>query len=264
MKRFFHMIFPLLSAALLVTGCKSQFEALLASGDVDAKYDAAWKFYNTAKYKKAAQMFESLSMLTSGTEKDDTVRFYWALSNYNYKDYVTADANFGSFIELYPSSPFSPEARFLKIDCMYRSTYRYELDQAPTNAAIMAISEYILDYPTAERVSVCRQMLQDLTKRLNTKEFEAAKLYYKMEDYIASKTAFKNILKDNSNTTYREDVLYYIAMSAYKYAYLSVPAKQKERYMEFMDEYLNFVSEVPDSKYRKELDNLHEKAQKFI
>lgn len=263
MKKIFHII-VVLFVVLFASGCKSQFEALLSSGDVDAKYEAAWKLYNTAKYKKAAQMFESLSMLTSGTEKDDTVRFYWALSNYNYQDYVTADANFSSFIELYPSSPFSPEARFLKIDCMYRSTYRYELDQTPTNAAIMAISEYILDYPTAERVAVCRQMLQELTNRLNTKEFEAAKLYYKMEDYIAAKTAFKNILKDNSNTTYREDVLYYIAMSAYKYAYNSVPAKQKERYMEFVDEYLNFVSEAPDSKYRKELDNLHDKVQKLI
>ena len=53
-------------------------------------------------------------------------------------------------------------------------------------------------------------------------------------------------------------------MSSYKYAYLSVPAKQKERYMEFVDDYYNFVGELPDSQYRKELDVVYAKAQKAL
>lgn len=252
------------AAAVLLPGCKTQYEALLGSNDVEAKYDMAWKLYNAGKYKKSASMFESLSMLTSGTERDDTVRYYWALSNYKYSDFITADANFTSFIEMYPRSPFSSEARFLKLDCMFRNTYRWELDQKPTNMAIYAITEYMMDYPDSERIPVCQEMLNDLRMRLDTKEFEAARLYYKMEDYVAAKTSLKNILKDNSENYHREEVLYYIAMSAYKYASLSVPAKQKERYMEFMDEYFNFVEEMPESKFRKELDDLYATAQKLL
>lgn len=249
---------------LSVFSCKTQYEMLLSSSDEDAKYEAAWQLYNDGKYRKAAAMFESLSLLTSGTARDDTVRYYWALSNYKYEDYVTAEANFTSYLDSYPRSEFSSEARFLKLDCMYRSTYRYELDQNPTRMAIMSISEYISEYPRSERIMTCRQMLDDLNCRLDTKEFEAARLYYKMEDYIAARTSFKNILKDNADNLYREQILYYIAKSAYKYAYLSVPAKQKERYMEFEDEYLNFIGELPDSKYRKDLDVLYDRCQKFL
>ena len=50
-------------------------------------------------------------------------------------------------------------------------------------------------------------------------------------------------------------------MSSYKYAEMSVRAKQKERYLVFMDDYLNFIGEYPDSPYRKELDRLYSKVK---
>ena len=42
-----------------------------------------------------------------------------------------------------------------------------------------------------------------------------------MEDYLASRIAFRNVLKDDAENMYREDILYYIAMSSYKYAHLT-------------------------------------------
>ena len=95
-------------------------------------------------------------------------------------------------------------------------------------------------------------------------EPETNRLYYRMEDYIASRVALKNVLKDNSENVYREDILYYIAMSSYKYAHLSVASKQKDRYLTFVDDYLNFIGELPDSPYRKELDVLYRRAQKAL
>jgi outer membrane protein assembly factor BamD len=251
-----------LVAVMASVSCKSQYEILLNSNDVDAKYDAAFQYFNEGKYSKAATLFESMAVMTNGTEKDDTVRYYWGLSNYKFKDYYTAETNFEKFIENYPRSPFASEARYLRIDCLYRQTLRYELDQAPTYKAMNAISEYILDYPTNTHMQECKDMLEELNARLDRKAYEAAKLYYRMEDYLASRVAFRNVLKDDSENIYREDILYYIAMSSYKYAQLSVPEKQRERYLTFVDDYLNFIGELPDSHYRKELDALYQKVQK--
>ena len=249
---------------MAICSCKSQYELLLNSNDVDAKYKAAFEYFNNKKYSKSASLFESLSVLTEGTEKDDTVKYYWGLSNYNGKDYYTAETNFEKFIEIYPRSPFASEARYLRLDCLYKQTLRYELDQTPTYKAMNAISEYIVDYPESERLASCRDMLTELGERLDRKAYEAAKLYYKMEDYLASRVAFRNVLKDDSENIFREDILYYIAMSSYKYALLSVPAKQKERYLVFIDDYLNFIGELPQSQYRKELDLVYRKAQKAL
>ncbi len=257
----------ILAVALIsvtVSACKSQYEALLNSNDADAKYEAAFQYFSDGKYSKSAALFESLSVLTNGTERDDTVRYYWGLSNYRFRDYYTAETNFASFIENYPRSPFAPEARFLRLDCLYRSTYRYELDQAPTYKAMRDISEYMLEYPNSTHYDVCQEMMTDLQSRLDTKAFEAARLYYHMEDYRASRVAFRNVLKDNAENIYREEILYYTAMSSYKYARLSVLGKQKERYLIFVDDYLNFIGEYPDSQYRKELDALYKRAQRAL
>ena len=237
---------------------------LLNSNDVESKYEAAFMYFNSGKYAKAASLFESLSILTDGTERDDTVKYYWGLSNYKAKDYYTADANFESFVESYPRSPFAQEARYLRLDCLFMQTLRYELDQTPTYKAISSISEYIVEFPSSSHIQTCRDMLVELNERLDRKAYESAKLYYKMEDYLAARVAFRNVLKDDSDNIYREDILYYIAISSYKYASLSIPEKQKERYLTFIDDYFNFVGELPDSHYRRELDVVYRKAQRAL
>ena len=257
-------LFVVLGAIIAMSSCKSQYELLLNSNDADAKYEAAFEYFNLNKYSKAASLFESLAVLTDGTERDDTVRYYWGLSNYKFKDYYTAETNFDQFIQSYPRSPFTSEARYLRLDCLYRQTLRYELDQSPTYKAINEISAYILEYPSNVHMQECRDMLVELNERLDKKAYEAAKLYYKMEDYLASRVAFKNVLKDDAENMYREDILYYIAMSSYKYAHQSVPEKQKERYLAFVDDYLNFIGEIPESQYRKELDSVYQRAQKAL
>ena len=200
-------LFVVLTAIVAMTSCKSQYEILLNSNDADAKYEAAFQYFNDRKFSKAASLFESLSVLTDGTERDDTVRYYWGLSNYRFKDYYTAETNFDQFITSYPRSPFTSEARYLRLDCLYRQTLRYELDQTPTYKAINAISEYILEFPSTTHMQECRDMLVELNDRLDKKAYESAKLYYKMEDYLASRVAFRNVLKEDAENIYREDIL---------------------------------------------------------
>ena len=250
-------------ALALVAACASKYETLLSSNDVDAKYAAAMEFFQNKKYQKAAQLFESMSVLTSGTARDDTVQYYWGLSNYRYKDYYTAESNFTRFLENFPQSPFSEDARFLRLDCMYRATYRYELDQAPTRTCLAAIAEYEREYPEGSPNGEALQaMKKDLLERLDRKAYESVKLYYKMEDYLAARVALRNVLKDNAENVYREEVLYYTALASYHYARLSVSAKQKERYLVFADDYLNFIGEYPESSYRRELDMIYKRVFK--
>lgn len=257
-------LFLTLAVVAGFVSCKSQYEILLTGNDVQAKYQAAFDYYDQGKYVKSAALFESLSVLTDGTARHDTVLYYWGLSNYMYRDFYTAETNFDKYIEHYPVGAFASDARFLRIDCLYRSTLRYELDQTPTYKAINAISEYILEYPENTHMQDCRDMLMILNDRLDLKAYESARLYYKMEDYLASGVALRNVLKDDSDNIYREDILYHIAMSSYKYASLSVPEKRKERYLIFVDDYYNIIGEMPDTRYRRELDHIYKRVQRAL
>ncbi len=254
----------LLMALLLLAGvsaCKSQYDKILESSDVDAKYKAAFEYFNGGKYTRAAQLFESLTLLTNGTERHDTVMYYLGLSNYSNKDYYTAETNFQQYLTYFPQSTFSEMAEFLRIDCLYRATLRYELDQTPTYTCITAMGEYLREHPEGANSDIIRHRMQELSDRLDRKAYENAKIYYTLEDYLAARVALRNVLKDNAENIYREEILYYTAMSSYKYAKMSVVEKQKERYLTFQDDYLNFVGEYPESSHRKELDSLYNKVK---
>jgi len=252
------------AAALSLSSCKTVYDTILQGNDSELKYKTAFEYFNAGKYQKAAALFESLSSLSEGTARDDTVKYYWGLSNYRFKDYFTAETNFTTFIATFPQSPFTEEATFLRIDCLYRQSNRYELDQSPTNSALAAIGSYLTEYPDTPRAEVCLNMIEELADRLDRKAYESARLYYKMEDYLAARVALKNVLKDDAENRYREDIMYYAAMASYKYAYNSVPEKQKERYMVFADDYFSFIGEFADSEYRHELDVMYKRSQNAL
>ncbi len=249
---------------VLSVSCKSQFELLLDSNDIPAKYEAAFAFFEAGKYSKAASLFDNLKIAVRGTAQDDTVNFYSAYSYFLYRDIPSAQQGFESFTSTFPRSPFYGESRYLYVECLYDGTYRYELDQTPTYAALRAMNQYSRDFPNSEYMPKVEEMMDNLNDRLERKEYESAKLYYTIEDFKSAHYALKLVLKENAENRYREDIMYYTVMSAYKYASNSIEKKQRERYMVFSDDYFTFVSEFPDSEYRKELDGLAAKVQKIL
>lgn len=256
----------LVAVALLVcaVACKTPYALMLESNDFDGKYKMAMELFESKRYGRAADMFESLSAISRGTPQDDTIQFYWGLSNYRYSDFVSAEGNFDQFINTFPLSPFIEEAKFLRLNCLYKSTYRYELDPRPTQLAIREMKEFKIENPDSKLIPEVDVMLDELNDRLELKAYKGAHLYYHMEDYLAAHYALKNVLKENAENRYREDILYYTAMSAYKYANMSVASKQRERYLTFVDDYFNIISEYPETHYRKELDGLYAKAQEYL
>ena len=147
------------AVGLCAASCKSQYAVLLESNDTDAKYAAAFDYFNKGKYSKSAALFESLSLLVGGTAREDSVLYYWGLSNYSMGDYYTAETNFSKFVATYPYSPLEESAEFLRVDCLYKATLRYELDQTPTYTAMQAISTYLLNNPDSPNADICRHML---------------------------------------------------------------------------------------------------------
>ena len=252
------------AAVATMVSCSSQFEKLLESYNYGEKYRAAMQYYRDGKYSKSAQLFESIAMNAQNTPQEDTVRFYWGMSNYYLQDFATAQTNFNDFLVAFPRSPFAKEAEFHMIDCMYRGTYRYELDQRPTEIALTYINKFIAENPGTDNAKFCKVMRDDLNERLDKKAFEGARLYYHMENYLSAHHALKNVLKEDADNQYREEILYYTAMAAYKYALNSVEEKQRERYMTFIDDYYNFVGEYPQSKHKAELDGIYKKVSKII
>jgi len=249
---------------LLATSCTTQYDKLLKSTDHIAKYNAAKEYYAAEKYRRAYTLFEQVAIYFRSLPQDDSVNFYLAKSYYNSKDIYSAEYYFRQFGAHFPRSPFAEEANYLYIVSLYSQTLRYELDQSPSYRTLSAITDFFYIYPQSKYMEECHKIREDLTQRLDEKQFEAAKLYYTTRDYKSAITALQTSLKDFPESRYKEETRYYLVASAYEYATRSYRHRQKDRYQAVVDEYYNFVSEFPESKYRKEVEKMNEEVAEQI
>jgi outer membrane protein assembly factor BamD len=250
-----------LLAGTLFTSCSMEYDKLLNNPVLQDRYEGAFKYFKAKKYTKSAELFESILLAVKNTEQEDTVQYYLGMSNYLLGDYTTAEANFDSFGQVFPRSPFSEDAKFYRIKCLYWGTHRYELDQTPSYKTLAVINEFLYEFPNSTHLAECKDIMKDLQTRIDQKSFENARLYYKIEDYQAAAYALKIALKDNPDNYFREEIMFYVVASNYKYALNSYPSKQKERFLVVIDEYYNFISEFPQSLHRNEVDKMFKKAQ---
>ncbi|MDR1405651.1 MAG: outer membrane protein assembly factor BamD [Prevotellaceae bacterium] len=249
---------------LLATGCTTQYDKITKSTDYELKYRAAKEYYENGKYERAATLFDQAAMFYRGTKQDDSLHFLLSKSYYLWGDVYTAEVYFEQFRTTFPRSPFVEEATMLRINCLYAQTHRYELDQTPTYKALSAIEEFFYNFPATQHKEDCLKMKETMEQRLDEKQYESARLYYLIENYKAATTALRTTLKDHPDSRYREEILYLLVASAYKYAENSFHHLQKDRFQAVIDEYYNFISEFPNSKYRKEVDKMNTDATKAI
>jgi len=139
-----------------------------------------------------------------------------------------------------------------------------EHDQATTVRAIAAISEYMGRYPQTTKRNECEERTQELYKKLYTKSYLNAKLYYTIRQYKAAVRALNNAIDEYPLSPYREELMYLATRSAWLFAKNSVTSQQTDRYLSMMDNYLNLVSQYPESEYIDEVRKMADEAQKYI
>jgi outer membrane protein assembly factor BamD len=246
------------------TSCKSKFEKLRLSTDIGRKYQEAIKLYNKKEYSKALVLFEDLVQRYRGRSEAEDLYYYFAYTNYQLKDYLSARYHFKTFSDTYPNSPKAEECRFLTAYCYYLDSPNFSLDQDNTLRAIESLQLFINIYPKSDRVAEASKLILDLRDKLERKSYENAKLFLDIGDYQAAVIAFRNSTKDYPDTKFAEEMDFLIVKSQYLYAKNSLEIKQEDRYNEAVEEYERFVEKYPKSAFLKEAEELKNNSLKGI
>ena len=252
----------LIILAFSTAGCGG-YNKILKSSNNELKYNAALKYFNKGDYARATPLFEALGMPFEGTQRQDTVNYYEAKGYYMLHDYDVADSYLSNFCRVFGRSKFAEEAYYLRAKNLYRMSFRSELDQANTARAIAAFNEFHSKYPDSEMGKDDKNHFVELQNRLDQKAYLSAKLYYQIDDYKAAIVALRNSVKDHPDSQYKEEQMFLILKSSYVYAKKSVRKRQAERYIAAIDEYYNFMSEFPASKYTKEAEIMYQEALSY-
>lgn len=249
------LLIMMFTVVFIISSC-SKFSRIQKSTDMEAKYKAAVNYYEKKSYFQALQLFEELITVFRGTNKAEDTYFYYCQCYFETGDYTVAAYHFNNFNQTFPGSPRAEEALFKNAYCYYLDSPIPSLDQQNTKDAIRQFQLFINRYPESNKIEQCNQLIDELRLKLETKDFNNAKLYYKTGYYKASMFAFQNVLKTYPSTVFKEDCLYYILRSSYNYAGQSVEYKQVERYNTVIENYYKLIDAFPEGKYLKEAEKI--------
>lgn len=253
---------------VLFAGC-GEYQQLLKSRDPDLKFQKALEYFNLKEYGKAQTLFEDISQYYKGTERAEDVLCYLARTNMGQKSYTNAADYYAAYIRNYPKGKYIIEARFQTGHCYYLDSPDARLDQAITQKAIAAHTQFVELYPASPYSEQAYTELGELYDKLAYKEFLSAKLYYNLGTYLGNNYASceiiaKNALKDYPSNSHQEELSWLVFLAKYQQMVNSFEEKKVDRARDTQDEYYSFITEFPDSKHRKEADKLFKEIAKYV
>ena len=266
----------LLGAALLLSSCSSQFNAVYKLNDYTYKYEYAKECFANGKYQKAISLLNDVVTPLKGTDNAQESLYMLAMAEYCSMDYDGAAQAFKRYYQSYPKGYLAELAHFYEGESIFESTPEPRLDQSMTVSAITAFQNYLDLYPDAILKKKAQQRLFELQDKLVMKELHSARLYYNLGSYFgncedgngnnyeACIVTSQNALKDYPYTTLREDFALLIMKSKFELAQQSIDSKKIERYQDAEDEAYGFINEYPDSKEKKRAEEYIDKCKKYL
>ena len=253
-------IFCIAAICLFIVSCGG-YNKLLNGNDFDAKYTAAMKYYNEGSYGRATQLFENLTMYYRGKENAENINWYYGMSLMKEKDYFMAGYQFKRFAKQFPYSEKLEDALYYSAYCKYMDSPEYNLDQSQTKEAVSEFELFAERYPRSVRIPDVNKCLDELRGKLVKKDFEIAYGYYFIEEYHAAYESFKRFLNLYPEAEMREEAMYYMLESSYRYAINSREDKMYERLQQVVNDFDKFNSSFSSSKHIASAQDIYTKTR---
>ncbi len=250
-------------AIVLMSAC-GEYQKAVKSNDAELKYQVAKELFEEEKYQKAYPLFDDLLILFRGTQKAAEVYYYYAETSFYLEDYILAAYHYKNFAKTFPNHEKTEMAYYMVGYCYYLQSPEPSLDQSYTFKAINDLQLFANLYPSSDKLLSANELIDELRAKLEIKAFDRAKLYYRTSHFQAAVVAFNNVLDQYPDTEFREEVLYYRLLAAYKLADNSIISKKRQRFIESRTAYREFLNLYPNSTYAQDVKELYSNIQEKI
>lgn len=240
----------------LVFGC-SKFRKIEKSEDWRVKYEAALTYFEKKDYYRATVLFDQILPIVRGLPEGEKVQFYLGYCQFYDKNYLFAAEYFKTFYTTYGRSASVEEARYMHAYALFMASPGPMLDQTASIDAMVSMQDFLNRYPQSTYHDKAVDVINTIQAKLEKKGFENAKQYYRTRSYKAAITAFDNFKKNFPDSDCHEEADYLAIESTYKLAVQSFTTKQKERFQQVVDRYLEYLDKYPKSKYLNPLEKMY-------
>lgn len=227
------------------------------------KFTKAKEYFDKKQYVKSSQLFQELIPVTKGTDKSEEVYYYYTWSEYHLGDHLLSQYYFKNYTRQFPMGQHVEECYFMNALCYYLTSPNYKLDQTNTKNAIKEFQSFIDEFPESSRLDTCNSLIDKLRAKVERKEYEIVKQYFKLDDWKASIIASQNYIKEYPSSQYNEEMFYLLINSYYLLAQNSVPSKKEERLNGAIENYVKFMDWYPKSAYLSRAESIYNSCKRL-
>lgn len=242
---------------LFVAFSCSKFRRIEKNPDWRVKYEAGLGYYAKKDYYRSSILFEQILPIIRGLPEAEKVQFYLAYCQYYEKLYLLAAEQFKSFYETYGRGVLSEEARFMHAYSLYKSSPGPHLDQSESIEAMTLMQDFLNRFQTSKFKDQATEVIYTVQARLEQKGFDNARQYVRMRSYKAAIISLDNFQKNFPDSKFLEESHFLMVQSQFLLAEESVLAKQRERYLDVIENYKTFVDRYPTSKFIKDAERYY-------
>ena len=235
----------------------SKFRRIEKNPDWRIKYEASQHYFAKKDYYKASVLIEQILPIIRGLPEAEKAQFNLAYCQYYERLYLLASEQFRTFYETYGRSALAEEARYMYAYSLFKSSPGSNLDQTGSIEAMSSMQEFLNRYPNSKFRDQALNVIFTTQDRLEEKGFANARQYYKMRNYKAAIVALNNFRDNFPDSKYQEEAHYLIVVSQYHLAEQSVYTKQRERYQEVVNNYIDFIDRYPKSLFIRDAEKVY-------
>jgi outer membrane protein assembly factor BamD len=246
---------------LVLSSC-SGYNKVVKGDDYERKFELAGELYEKKQYMRCVTLYEQIYQRVPKTGEGELAYYRLGKAYYAEKDYHMGGYYFGSFYQRFPYSDKAEECLFLSALCSVKNSPEFSLDQNDTELAINDLQQFINKYPNSDLVDSCNVVMDKLRFKLETKDCETVKQYSKTENYKAAIMCANTFIDDYPNSIFKEEIYFILVNNSFILTKNSVEEKKKQRIEETLERYRNFVTEFPDTKYKREVNSISDMMEK--
>jgi len=194
-------------ALLLLISCSSnKFTGSLTEACV-REYKAAEEKFKKGKYWSVKDDLDEIIKTCAGTGVIEEAHFLLAESHFRLEEWLEARAEYGSFANFFPGSPYAETATYRKALSAYNLSYKDSRDQSNTTFAIRDFSRFEAEFPNSVLLDSAYLYIDSLTNRVAENDFQIARLYFRMGEPGATAIYLKGFLDDFPKSPRQKEAL---------------------------------------------------------
>ena len=240
------------------------FNKVMKSKDPEYKLRMAEQYFVKKKYNYAQQVYEDIMPYFRGRPEFEDIYYKYAYTAFYQKDYMNAENLFKTFLEIYPNSSKAEEVDFMRGYTFYKQSPKAQLDQTNTLKAMGYMQTFINTHPGSAKNKEAQEIIDICRKKLETKEFMSAQLYFDIGQFRAAAVSFNTLLNEYPDSDKADQYKIMAIKSYFRFAELSVDDKKAERFEKVIEECNDFKDRFPASKFAPEVEEYLTQSQNLL